>query len=93
MATTRTARKEVMADKANDSAARSAAPEKKDDSVYYISRNPEPITFRILIRGRSLTPGWDKRHERLIFRVPKDLASAFELHSHFVTGRIIRAEE
>jgi hypothetical protein len=92
--TTRQARKTTMAKNATDDLARSAAPEPKDDKyVYYISREPEPISFRMLIRGRSLIPGWDKRHERLIWRVPKELASAFEMHSHFVTSRIIRAKE
>lgn len=89
----RSARKQTMAKKATESAALEAAPAPRDDSVYFISREREPITFRILVRGRSIQPGWDKRHERLIWRVPKDLVSAFEMHHHVVTGRVIRAEE
>lgn len=62
-------------------------------SVRYISREKEVTTYEIRVRNVKLRPSWDGAQERLVFDVPADLAEAFELHTHFVSGRVVRADK
>lgn len=68
------------------------AKSKKAGAVFYKSREKESVTFDIQIRGQLIRPVWDGAHERLVWEVPAELADGFELHHHFVTGRVIRSD-
>lgn len=57
--------------------------------VLFVSKEQEFSTYNILVKGENLRPVWDGAHKHLIWECPADLAEAFKLHHHFVTGRVV----
>jgi len=58
--------------------------------VLYASHSHEPIKFSIQVAGIKIRSTHDVKGERLVWAVPASLASRFEDHFHFVSGRIIK---
>lgn len=94
-AKTHTASKaEAAADAEVQEATEAAAPVAvRADQTYYVSAREEVSAFPVKVAGTDYSPSWDKAHKRLVWRIPHELAERFEMHSHFTSGRIIRAKE
>lgn len=89
----RAAKKAEIKD-ARDAAASVIAVSKEPSKyVYYVSAKPEKITFDIKVAGTDYSPAWDKDKKHLCWRIPTEISDRFEMHSHFVSGRIIKAKE
>lgn len=57
----------------------------------YVTKQPETGTFDIMVAGELIRGSWDNKRERVIFRVPEQLAARFEMHTMYLEGRIIKA--
>lgn len=60
---------------------------------WYVSAKEEVSTYDIKISGEAVKGIWDTDKEYVTWRVPSALSPKFELHHHFVMGRIIKADE
>lgn len=87
------------AKKAETKAAQDAAQTVKASSkqpslyAYYVSGKPEKISFDIKVAGVDYSPAWDKDKKHLCWRIPTEYSERFEMHTHFVSGRIIKAKD
>ena len=79
-------------DKIREEKPETSAP-KKPGEVYFVSAQPEPISFEIEAVGNKIKGYWDGDHAHLCWRVPSDIADRFAMHHHVQTGRIIRSKD
>lgn len=89
----RAAKKAETKDARDAAATVMAAAKDPSKYVYYVSAKPEKITFDIKVAGTDYSPAWDKDKKHLCWRIPTEVSDRFEMHSHFVSGRIIKAKE
>lgn len=89
----RAAKKAEVAEAQKAAATVVAASKDPSKYAYYVSAKPEKITFDIKVAGTDYSPAWDKDKKHLCWRIPTEFAERFEMHSHFVSGRIIKAKE
>ena len=61
--------------------------------TYYVTAKPEKVSYDMKVAGVDYSPSWDKDKKHLCWRIPTEFAERFEMHSHFVSGRIIKAQE
>lgn len=71
-------------------AAALSSPNNKDYAIY-VTANKENSTFDIRANGKTFTGHRDPTKKYIVFRIPKDASHSFEQHTHFKTGRIVRA--
>jgi hypothetical protein len=64
-----------------------------DNFVMYKSADEEASAYEIQIKGELLRPSWDGGRKHLYWKCPAELAEWFEKHYHFVTGRVVRAND
>lgn len=74
---------------------KTAEKEKNMDSnfVYFISANPEQVSFNIRLAGAQFKGTWDDEHEYLCWRIPYDLKDRMMSHFFVKEKRIILGEE
>lgn len=59
---------------------------------WYVSAKPEVSVWDINVSGEKVKGIWDSDKEYVTWRVQSNIAPKFELHHHFVMGRIIKAD-
>lgn len=57
----------------------------------YVTKDTHTGTFDILVAGELIYGTWDNKRERVIFRVPNELTTRFEMHAMYQDERIIKA--
>jgi len=67
--------------------------EKEEGVVFFASANTEVSSFDIVVAQQEIKSQWDTKRERLVFRVPTELAERFRQHDHVKTGRVVEVEE
>ena len=67
--------------------------EKEEGVVFFASANKEVSSFDIVVAQQEIKSQWDTKRERLVFRVPTDLAERFRMHDHVQSGRVVEVEE
>lgn len=78
---------------AHEAASSVADSSNQKDAVYYVSAQPEKVSFAIKVAGEDYSPSWDTARKHLVWRIPKEVSDRFETHYHFVSGRVIRSKE
>jgi len=61
--------------------------------AWYVSSKEEVACFDVKISGEACKGVWDGKREHVTWRVPSNLSAKFELHHHFVMGKIIKADD
>jgi hypothetical protein len=83
--------------RAKEAASRQKASEKEkkmdSDFVYFISSNPEQVSFNIRLAGQQFKGTWDDEHEYLCWRIPHKLKDRMMSHFFVKEKRIIVGEE
>ena len=60
------------------------------DWAYYVSAKPEPVKWDIQIAGELYAGLWNSDKTHVCFRIPTSLTGRFEVHHHFINGRLIK---
>mgnify|MGYP005731381763 FL=1 len=86
--------------KAKDKSAKEAAKDpivtqKKtgSDWNYYVSANPEKISWDMTVTGVKYKGLWNKDRTHLVWRIPNGATEKFEQHIFFKHRRIIKGDE
>ena len=61
--------------------------------AYYVSANPEKVSWDMNIAGEKYKGLWNKDRSHLVWRIPADKADRVEQHIFFKQRRIIKGDE
>lgn len=59
----------------------------------YVTTDVHSYPFDIQVRGEVIQGQWTRTEKKVEFLVPADLVEGFEMHYHFVSGNLVKAND